>query len=117
MPTPAMEAVTMTRDGSSRVAFLCRSGANLRAGVNSTASQRRHGGLENILDHIQSNCVEHALDVQVHDLGESGVRMRVEFLTPRCTSVREEYVDMVCRLLDFLDQCLDTSYLGAVGWD
>lgn len=43
--------------------------------------------------------------------------MRIEFLAPGCPSIREQYVDVIRRLLDFFDQCLDTGYLGAVGWD
>ena len=67
--------------------------------------------------HRLLNRHEDALDVQVHDLPERRVRVRVELLAPRRARVRQQDVHMVCRLGDLGDQPLDLRGLGRVRGD
>lgn len=64
-----------------------------------------------------SDGVEHTLDVQIHHLGESGVRVLVERLAPCCAGVGEEDVDVVGVLLDLLKEALDALDGGGIGGD
>lgn len=101
----------MTRDGSSCVAFFCSNGANLASRQNVL----KNGALGIPQAHwtrsSQSYRIEHALDVQIHNLRKSGVRVRIKLLAPRCPSVCEKYINMICCFLDFFDQCLNAQYL------
>lgn len=58
---------------------------------------------------------EHALDVQVHDLLERGVRVRVEGGAPRRAGVGHQDVHVVCVLRHLGDERLDARERGAVG--
>lgn len=68
-------------------------------------------------ENIQPNGVEYTLDVQVHDLRKSGIRMRVELFSPCCASVREEYINMICCFPNFLDQGFHARNFGAIRWN
>ena len=52
---------------------------------------------------LQSDSIEDALYIQVHDLGKCRVRMRIELLTPCRPSVSEQYVNMIRCLRNFLN--------------
>lgn len=60
---------------------------------------------------------EDALDVQVHDLLERGVGVRVEGLAPGGARVREQDVDVRGVLGDLGDEGLDAGEGAAVGGD
>lgn len=115
-PKPAMEAVTITRDGSSCVEFFCSSGANLADDVSAGSLQAHCHYSANFFD-VQSYGIENTLNVQIHDFRKRGIRVSIELLAPCSTRIREQYIDMIRCLLDFLDQRLDTTNLRAVGWD
>lgn len=59
--------------------------------------------------------VEDGLDVQVHDLLERPVRVRVKLLPPRCARIGEEDVDMVGVRADAREELPDTLNVGRVG--
>lgn len=61
--------------------------------------------------------VEHAAHVEVHDLGEGAVRVRVEGLAPRGARIGEEDVDVVRLARDEGQQVLDALERGRVGGD
>lgn len=69
------------------------------------------------LQAILLSTVEHALDIQVHDLAECLMRMRVEVCTPCSAGVGEQNVNMVCLFLNLFHQALDLGDLGDVCWD
>lgn len=58
---------------------------------------------------------EHGLDVEVHDLGEGRLGMRVEALAPGRAGVGEEDVDVLRVLRHLRHQRLDALDRGAVG--
>jgi hypothetical protein len=66
---------------------------------------------------IQSDGVEHALDIQIHDLGKGLIRMGVEFLSPCSSGVGKQYVNMICCFGDFVDKMLNPGELRAIGGD
>jgi len=61
--------------------------------------------------------MEHALDVQIHDLAERVFRRPIERRSPRCSRVREQDINMLGMLRDLLNQALDLGEFGDVGWD
>lgn len=66
---------------------------------------------------LQPYRVEDAFDIQIHDLSEHSIGVRIKLLSPRRTGIGKQDIDMVGRLGDFLDEELDTLDLGAVGRD
>jgi len=108
---PATEAVTTTRDGSSREAFLRSIGANLCGLLAGTILALSGQDLLVLLD-----AEEDTLHVQVHDFIERALWGLVEWCTPRGTSIREQDVDMVGVLGHFSDQAFDFRWFGNVGW-
>lgn len=58
---------------------------------------------------------KHTLDVQVHDLLESILRVVVELCSPCCTCVGKQDIDLVCVLPHLLDQSLNLTGLRNVG--
>lgn len=95
---PAIDAVVMTRDGSSWVAFFRRSGANLSAHQQHTLQQYKIG------IHILLYTNKNTLHIQSHHLCKRILRMLVKRRSPRCPSIREQDVDMISVLLHLLHQ-------------
>ena len=117
-PRPAVDAVTITRDGYSIDAFFCSSGANLLPAVSvvllvktTQPSTWQWRGEQ----HAQADSIEDTFDVQIHHLRESAVRMGIELLSPGSSRVCEQNVHVVRRLHDLLHQCLYICKLCAVG--
>ena len=65
----------------------------------------------------QPDRIEDAFDIQIHHLRKRLVRVGVEFLTPCCTGIREQDVDMICGLGNLAEEVLDTGKLAAVCGD
>lgn len=49
-------------------------------------------------DDVLLNSVEHALNVQIHHLGEHLLRVSIELLSPRRTSIGKQNINMIGRL-------------------
>lgn len=65
----------------------------------------------------EADGVEDGLDVQVHDLSEGGVAVRVESFAPCRARVGEQDIHVVGMLLDFVEQVLHPGFVGRVGGD
>ena len=67
------------------------------------------------IPNVQSDGIEYTLNVQIHHLCESRVRMRIELLPPRRPRVRKQDIDMISRLRDLFYKPLNIRNLRAVG--
>lgn len=63
------------------------------------------------------DCVEHTLNIQIHNLGEHLLRVRIELLTPGCASICEENVNTISSLGHLGGQPVELFHVRAVGWD
>lgn len=63
------------------------------------------------------NRVEHALDIQIHNLGEHLLGVSIEFLAPRRARIRKENVNAISRLRHLGNQPVQLFHVRAVGWD
>ena len=59
-------------------------------------------GIQVVGRNAQSDGVENTLDIQIHNFGKCAVRVCVELFSPCCASVGKENVNVVGRLLHFV---------------
>lgn len=106
---PATELVTMMRDGVGTEARAERRGVNLVRRWRWLGRNARLIAKRAAFSLLRAEI--HALDVKVHDTVPVLLRVLEERGSPSSPSVGKEYVDVVGRLLYFLDQSLDLRNL------
>jgi hypothetical protein len=69
------------------------------------------------LRYLLLNCVEHTLDVQVHDLAECILGVLIKPSAPRSSRIRKQNINVIGVLRYLLDQSFNLGNLGAIRGD
>ena len=101
----------MTLEGESRVANLERRGANLDKGISIWTAEKSRG--KDILLHR----IKHTLNIQIHNLRERVLGMRLEFLAPCCARIRKEDIHMIRRLFHLSNESVQFIHARTIGGD
>lgn len=120
---PATDAVTMTRDGSSCVAFFWSRGANLTlVSICWVARNKRRACQKMKMKHpsfkinmnLQSNRPKHTLDIQIHHLRKRTIWMCIELLAPRRSCICKQDIHTIRGFLHLGHQLFDPFDLAAI---